>query len=226
MSKISIAEPDLMNITNTAGETFIGGSQDWYTDSWHKKSGCGPVAACNLMWYLFRKNNLKSDYPDSSDYSDSPAYSGYSGYSDYLNIMTEMFGFVTPTFKGVDSSDIFVNGIMNYTSKHNIIIKPYTLEIPKKKGDRPNDDALKEFISTALKSDSPVAFLNLSNGTVSLLENWHWVTIIAIDPDTMMTDIIDYGKIITINISEWLKTSMLGGALVYLKEAEQLNENV
>jgi len=211
MSKISIAAPDLMNIFNDAGEVYTGGSQEWYTDPWHKKSGCGPVAASNLIWYMMRKNNVLSDYP---------------GYSDYLHIMTEMFDFITPTLKGVNSSTIFVSGILNFAPKNNMQLKPYVLEIPKKKSVRPNDFGINEFISGALKSDSPIAFLNLSNGTVSLLDNWHWVTIIAIEPETMMIDILDYGKILTVNISEWLKTSMLGGALVYLKETEQLNENV
>jgi len=211
MSKVSIAAPNLMNIINDAGEVYTGGSQEWYTDPWHKKSGCGPVAASNLMWYMMRKINVLPDCPY---------------YSDYLNIMAEMFGFVTPTLKGVNSSAIFVPGILNYASKNNMQLKSHVLEIPKRKSIRPNDDGVKEFISDALKSDSPVAFLNLSNGTVSLLDNWHWVTIIAIDPETMMIDILDYGKMLTLNISEWLKTSMLGGALVYLKEAEQVNENV
>jgi len=191
---VRIAKYELMNITNSAGDTFIGGSQEWYEDKWHKKSGCGPVAASNIVWYKMRKLGLELEY---------------------CSIMLEMFDFVTPTIRGVDTSDIFINGLLSYAAKHGMDISPRVLEIPKKKRERPDADTLRDFIINALKADSPVAFLNLSNGSVTNLENWHWVTITAIDPDTMLTEICDYGKVIEINISEWLETSMLGGALVY-----------
>ena len=62
--KIKLAKPELLNITNTDGETFTGGSQEWYEDKWHKKSGCGPVAASNLIWYMMRKKGIEQDYPE------------------------------------------------------------------------------------------------------------------------------------------------------------------
>jgi len=192
--KIAITKPELMNVAAADGEVYIGGSQEWYNDGWHKKAGCGPVAASNIAWYIMRKQGL------------SP---------DYLNLINEMFDFVTPGIKGVNTSAIFIDGVLRFASENKMILTPYVLEIPKKKDNRPDGFALMDFICNALNIDSPVAFLNLSNGTVSLLENWHWVTILAIDPETMMTDIIDHGKMITIDISEWLNTSMLGGALVY-----------
>ena len=194
--KYKITDPELMNITTADGETYIGGSQDWYEDIWHKKSGCGPVAASNIIWYIKRKLGTMPDY---------------------LKLMREMFDFVTPTLRGVDTSDIFVNGILGYAGENNLKTTPHVLDVPKKKRDRPDADALKEFIINALNTDSPVAFLNLSNGTVSDLENWHWVTIIAFDPDQMIVEISDHGKILTINISQWLETSMLGGSFVYIQ---------
>ena len=191
---ISVAKPELMNVVAADGEVYIGGSQEWYNDGWHKKAGCGPVAASNIVWYIMRKLGAASDY---------------------LRLMNDMFGFVTPGIKGVNTSAIFVDGVLRFASENKMLLTPRVLEIPQKKDKRPDDSTIKDFICNALNADSPVAFLNLSNGTVSLLENWHWVTIIAIDPETMMTDIIDHGKMISINISEWLNTSMLGGALVY-----------
>ena len=193
---ITLTKPELLNIKTADGDTFIGGSQEWYEDKWHKKSGCGPVAASNLIWYIMRKRGVEQDYSE---------------------LIREMYDFVTPGIRGVDTSAIFTDGLLSFALKKGIKITPCVLEIPKKKRDRPNIDALREFIINALRTDSPVAFLVLSNGSVSSLENWHWVTIIAIDPDSMMAEISDYGKIINADISEWLETSMLGGSLVYLQ---------
>ena len=193
--KVKIASPELLNITTVDGNTFIGGSQEWYEDKWHKKSGCGPVAASNIIWYLMRKHDIKQDY---------------------FKLINEMYGFVTPSIRGVDTSTVFINGLQNFASENGMRITPGVLEIPKKKRDRPDVNTLRKFITNALHMDSPVAFLCLSNGTESKLENWHWVTIIAIDPETMITEISDYGKLLSIDISEWLETSMLGGSLVHL----------
>jgi len=193
--KLRLAKPELMNITKDTGEVFIGGSQEWYEDKWHKKSGCGPVAATNLVYYQMRKSGLVPDY---------------------FLLMREMYDFVTPTLRGVNSSGIFVDGIERFASANGMQISAVVLDILKKKRYRPDSDKLREFIVTSLNMDSPVAFLVLSNGTVSSLDNWHWVTILAIDADKMLIEISDYGKIIEINISEWLETSMLGGAMVYI----------
>jgi len=194
--KIMLAKPELLNITTADTDTFIGGSQEWYEDKWHKKSGCGPVAASNIIWYIMRKNGVEKDY---------------------LNLIREMYDFVTPGIRGVDTSAIFTDGLMSFASKNDLKITPHVLEIPRKKRDRPKAEALREFIVKAINADSPVAFLVLSNGSVSILENWHWVTIVAIDQETMIAEISDYGKLLSADISEWLETSMLGGSLVYLQ---------
>ena len=193
--KIGIADPELMNITNADGETFIGGSQEWYDDEWHKKSGCGPVAASNIIWYVMRKHGPEQDY---------------------IKLINEMYGFVTPSIRGVNTSTIFIEGLLCFAAANGMMITPRVLEVPRKKRNRPNVDTLREFITNALHTDSPVAFLCLSNGSVSELENWHWVTIISIDPEMMTVEIIDYGKLLSVNINEWLETSMLGGSFIYL----------
>ena len=194
MSKITILKPELMNITTASGETFVGGCQEWYDDEWQKRAGCGPVTAANIYWYSMRKNDITPDY---------------------TQLILEMFDFVTPGMRGVNTSAMFVDGFLGFVAKHNMQVKPCVLEVPTKKSTRPKKSELSEFVFNALSMDSPVAFLNLSNGTVEALENWHWVTIIAFDPKTMLVDIADHGKVITIDIFEWKKTSLFGGALVY-----------
>ena len=194
--RITLSAPDKLNIISPSGEVFTGGSQNWYKRRWHKISGCGPVAASNLIWYLTGPR---------------------SGMKQYLEIMQEMYSIVTPGIKGVHTSGIFTDGIERYGVKHDLQFTCKVLEIASKSNDRPSIDAVCEFIRIALDSDSPLAFLNLSNGSLNNLESWHWVTIISYDPDSAQIEVCDYGKKLELDISVWLKTSMLGGALIYLE---------
>jgi len=184
-----------MNIIGNCGGTFVGGSQEWYEDIWQKKSGCGPVTASNLIWYMTRMN---------------------SGFADYMSMMLEMFTFVTPSMQGVNTSKIFSDGVTQYGVEHGMDIGTKVLEVPSWPRKRPDIIAASEFIETALSSDSPIAFLNLSNGTLENLESWHWVTLISFDSETKQAGICDHGIGFDIDFAQWLATSKLGGAMVYL----------
>ena len=184
-----------MTITDAAGETYTGGSQEWYENRWHRGAGCGPVAASNLIWYMTRPQG---------------------GKERYMEIMREMFKYVTPGIRGVNNSAIFTGGIVRYGADKGLQIAAQVLEIPAKTRLRPDSGTACGFIATALQEDAPVAFLNLSNGELDDLEAWHWVTIIAIDTATAQVEVSDHGKTLGLDISLWLKTSALGGALVYL----------
>jgi len=192
---ITLAEPELMNITEPGGLTHIGGSQDWYEIRWHKLSGCGPVAASNLIWYKMRIQGDRRQYEV---------------------LMRDMYSFMTPEINGVNTSKIFTDAVSQYGEEKGLQLALKVLEIPKKAILRPDNKTVIEFLATALHSDLPVAFLNLSNGTLKNLENWHWVTILSVDKATGLTEVSDYGKKLDIDISEWLMTTRLGGCLVSL----------
>ena len=194
--KTTLFTPDLLKLADANGETYIGGSQDWYEDRWHKMSGCGPVAASNLVWYMTRPKG---------------------GKEQYLLLMREMYTYFVPGMRGINTSTLFSEGIMRYLTKNELRAVPQVLDIPLRQRKRPDIDIVRDFVLSALHLDAAVALLCLSNGTVRNLENWHWVTIITLDADTMQAEICDYGKVLEIDISEWLNTSNLGGALVYLK---------
>ena len=197
--KIMLSDPDVMNLTDANGEICFGGSQEWYKDLWRRKSGCGPVAASNIIWYLTRQRG---------------------GRDQYIELMNEMFTYVTPGMRGVNNASIFSDGIIKYIAKHGLAFVPHALELPSKPNNRPGLDTVCEFILSALTADSPVAFLCLSSGNVENLDDWHWVTIISIDTDTTKIEVVDHGKRLDVCISEWLKSSRLGGALVFLSREE------
>ena len=196
--KYMLAKPEMLNIIGDDGKIYTGGSQEWYTDGWHIKAGCGPTVASNIIKYKL------------------PELCGSDTQADFLKLMQEMISFITPGLRGVNSSAMFCEGFIKYGENHRLKFNPNVLEIPCCHAKRPTLDKLCGFILAALQADSPVAFLNLSNGTLENLDNWHWVTILALEPEIMHADICDQGEIININLGEWLSSSLLGGAFVYI----------
>jgi hypothetical protein len=209
--KITLSDPAKMIVTCPQRGTFTGGSQEWYKDKWQKLSGCGPTAASNLIWYTAR-----------AVYNNRTNCCG--NMNRYLDLQNEMFGFVTPGMQGVNTSKIFTDGIKRFGKSRNLNIETFALDIPKKPFARPDTDGVRNFIEEALCADSPVAFLNLSNGALFNLENWHWVTIISLYRETLTAEISDQGEAFGINLEEWLKTSLLGGAFVSIKLDEKETE--
>jgi len=192
---VTLTDLKKMSIADANGSTFVGGSQKWYDRRWTRISGCGPVAACNLIWYMTQPGG---------------------NMPRYLDLMREMFNFTTPGLHGVNKSRIFSDGIVRYGEENGLTIVPHVLEVPPEHTERPDINTVRGFIVSALQSDAPVAFLNLSSGTVSALENWHWMTILAIDTDTMHIRFSDHGAILEADISAWRETTTLGGAMIWL----------
>jgi hypothetical protein len=95
-------------------------------------------------------------------------------------------------------------------------LMPLALDIPKL--GRPSAPEVLGFVAAGLDSDCPVAFLNLSNGNQPQLDGWHWVTIIGLD-DRAVARISDQARLIEVNIEEWLGSTLLGGAFVYIGRA-------
>ena len=198
-TKHALKHPERLTVLGPNNETYTGGSQEWYTDTWHKRAGCGPVTAATLLWYTAREIFV----PNGAD-----------TVSAFIQLMDDIFKYVTPTMKGVNTSDIFTDGLTRFTAERNVSITQRVMEIPAV-GKRPAIKDAAGFITDALNADAPVAFLNLSNGTLKNLDNWHWVTVFAYDGDTHQADICDLGNAFTIDMAEWLRSTALGGAFVY-----------
>jgi hypothetical protein len=193
MPEHSLKNPNRLDI-ETPRSRVAGGSQHWYADKWRRMSGCGPTAAANLVWYLSNSEDR--------------------GLAAFRALQEEMFGYVTPGFGGVNNSRIFTEGIAAYARTHNMPLAATALDIPQFR--RPSAKEALDFIAAGLDSDCPVAFLNLSNGNQQQLDSWHWVTIIGLT-DNMTAKITDQTRIIEVNVREWLCSTMLGGAFVYVK---------
>ena len=77
-------------------------------------------------------------------------------------------------------------------------------------------DQCAAFVRSALSADQPVAWLNLHSGEVEALDDWHWVTIVALEErrdGTELCTVLDGGKEYTADLRLWFQTTRLGGGL-------------
>lgn len=206
MITISIKDKEIFRIEDETNKmTHYGSNQEWFTKKWQRLSGCGPSAVTNIMYYL----NRTRDYV---------TYSSKLTKKDCLNLMNEIWNYVTPGIGGISSTSMLCKGVNKYLHEKKLGIKLDCIDIPKNKVLRPDLQQVLLFLIKALKEDSPVAFLNLEHGNIYELESWHWVTIISLEyeleSNTAFVTILDGGLVKRIDLSSWLQTTKLGGGFV------------
>lgn len=203
MNKRQLLNLDLLKVNAPQGGHYMGGAQVWFNDFRKRMSGCGPTTASGMLWYLARSRQ-----------NSALCETGKAEKSDFLKHMHKVFDHVTPGAMGVSSAAAFSAGIMRYGSSCGVRLQTRVLKIPAVRGMRPAPEAVRDFIIQSLGEDLPLAFLNLSNGSLANLDNWHWVMMIAFEPESMTATICDSGGTKDINLGEWLETTALGGGLV------------
>jgi hypothetical protein len=195
----------MMNIQMDAGVIAVGGSQLWYPSIMRRLSGCGPTTASNIIWYISR-----------SQPSLNLCKSSKGTLAEYKTLQNEMFNYITPGIRGVNKSGQFSKGAIAYGVDHGVTLLEHILEIPRQLDKRPTWETVCHFLIAALTSNYPVAFLNLNKGSLTNLDSWHWVTILALDTDRKCVTISDQSRKFDIQLDNWLSSSTIGGAMVYL----------
>jgi|AGTN01.1.fsa_nt_gi hypothetical protein len=209
--KISLSRPELLNITGgITGEVFFGGCQDWFSHEWHRRAGCGPTAAANILLYLsLTRPELRPLYGYPS--ADKACFSAF---------MEEVFKFVTPGNMGLNKLCMFTGGASEFTKSKglNVEFKEFPVSGNTDRS-RPSLAELSSFIAEGLSQDSPVAFLNLTRGKVKNLHGWHWITITEaeIGERFLSAAASDEGEKKEIDLKLWYLTTRLGGGMVYLR---------
>lgn len=199
MTKISIKNPEYLEILDDiTSEKYYGCNQEWYKKPWQRMAGCGPTVASNII--LYSKKNVSISKNES------------------IAIMDEMWKHVTPTMKGVNTTNIFYNGLLSYAKNKGSMLLYDAVDVPKKKEMRPTFEILIDFIKNSLENDVPLAFLNLCNGEEKCLDKWHWVTIISLeyeeDLNYVSIEILDESINKKIDLKLWYDTTTLGGGFV------------
>lgn len=194
-------------IDKSEQKTYDGCNQVWYPSIWQRLSGCGPSAASNIFFYL------------SHSQSTLQLEEGFNSKEAWLSLMKEIWKYVTPSIRGVNTLKMFYEPMLAYTKTKGIHVEYRICDVPKDKSLRPHLKDVVNFLEEALEKDAPIAFLNLCNGEEKNLDRWHWVTIIALEyseeRDNVFVDILDQGEIKRIDLALWYQTTTLGGGFVY-----------
>ena len=206
-SIISIHTPEKLDLAGAGGTLYHGGCQMWYSTLRQRRAGCGPTSCSNLFWYL------ALTHPGCRDFVKNDIQTR----TNFTSLMEDVWNYVTPQKRGVNSLEIFTDGAEGYAKLKGIPIKCHKLKFPIIKGERPSTNEVLEFLENAFEKDLPVAFLNLSNGLAKNLDSWHWVTIVAADWMLKTVLIFDQGNTLEINIDVWRSTSFMGGGFVAIE---------
>ena len=203
----SLRHPESIHPADPAGGEYFGCDQNWYKRKWQRLSGCAPSTAATILLYLHksRRINLPMEVFEKKD---------------CLLLMETVWDHVTPTPDGIYLSEQFCRGIQSFAQAYGFKPGCRSVDIPPDSQQRPGLETIIGFVAEGLAQDSPVAFLNLSSGLVGNLEEWHWVTIIALETDELQEQahvrIFDGDRSEIIDFKLWYETTVEGGALVYL----------
>lgn len=204
----ALTRPDRFTLAERdTGKIFRGGDQDWFRDVWQRRAGCGPTTAAMVLDYL------SSVHPRLT----ALGAAGERTTADFLAYMEVLWTYVTPGTMGLDKPESFALGCRSFALSRGVVLESRILTVPRKgKGDRPDLDQVRIFLTWALDGDSPVAFLNYSNGDVKNLDSWHWVPIISYSgkEKELAVTVLDGGEEKMVDLALWLETSLLGGAFV------------
>lgn len=199
----SVKRLDGMDISLEGGDISKGVNQDWFQSYWQRLAGCGPCTGANMMRYFGKRAGL--DVP-------------LAGKGQMLRLMEKAWGYLTPGVRGLNSVARFQEGMDRWLMDQCSVLRTRGLEVPGAREKRPALAEVAAFIRAGLGADSPVAFLNLHPGELSNLENWHWVTLIALyeEPEGgLYAEAIDNGRLLLLDIGLWLNTTRQGGGFVY-----------
>lgn len=199
----AIQSPQLLHIADSDTICY-GANQSWYPTSWQRNAGCGPTNCTHLLWYLSQtREDCRPLCPN-----------GETGREPFTRLMETVWRYVTPGSMGVHSPAVFAEGAVKYGKERGVPLEADVLRIPTLVKARPAEASIFAYLSAAFAKDLPVAFLNLSNGALENLENWHWVTLVGLEGQHAR--MYDQGESHLIDLALWLKTSSLGGGFVTL----------
>ena len=207
---IALREPQLLHI-DCGTAMSCGANQCWYPYWRARLSGCGPTAAANLLWYLAVSRPQRCGALFTGNAQHKP---------EMVRLMRQVWRFVRPAPWGMARGQSFARGACRFAAARGVSLQAELLQVPAAVARRPSDAQLYDFLAKALAADLPVAFLNRSNGAVRNLPGWHWVTLVAVQPD-LQAVMYDGSKSQVVDLALWLSTTQKGGAFVMLRPSEE-----
>jgi len=208
MVKASLSNLDLFKIVDeSTKETHLGGSQEWYGTEHQRRAGCGPCVAAVLVSYMLRSKEPPEERKK------------ILSKKEFVSLMEEMWNYVTPSDRGLPSTDLFYKYLLSYAKDKGLPVSRCAICDMHSPSSRPLLLDVINFIDGALNKDLPIAFLNLDSGKEDRLDEWHWAVITAIEHDARQAfvDVIDGGSLLRIDLALWYETTKLGGGFVFFE---------
>lgn len=206
MRSLSLSDIDFFKVPDIEPTApHYGCDQGWFNTEIQQRSGCGPTTITNILWYTGAK------HPELN-LNRSPA-----GKADLIEFMEDIWQFVTPSKRGIPTTDLLSEPTLKYARANKLHLSRAVLGISPEKATRPPWGKIISYLEKALTNDYPIAFLNLCNGEEAKLDEWHWVTLVALqyDATNATATVIDNGKLKQSDLSLWYHTTTLGGGFVY-----------
>lgn len=183
---------------------YHGCDQRWYKKTWQRMSGCGPTTASSLFLYHQRASQGMPQ-PDKAK---------------CLRLMEEMWEYITPTWQGVHTTGVFLEGAKCFAKARGLQADTAALDVPRELDARPTLDTVLSFLQDSLKNDLPVAFLNHNNGEEKVLDSHHWVAIVALSytpGGAAEIAFLDEAILKRIDVGSWLRTTTGGGGFATVR---------
>lgn len=166
----------------TIGESY-GGNQDWFTESWMNRGGCGALTACDLCIYLARYMDRHALYPFD------PAHITRE---DYITFGAIMRPFLSPRPRGINKTRTFMDGFRDY-----LVLRGDTaLKMTSVEGAEPYETA-RAAVKDCIDRGFPIPYLMLLHHDKALDDfNWHWFLLNGYDKDEtgFRVKAVTYGK--------------------------------
>ena len=175
----------------TVGENGYGGAQGWFTDRWMKVGGCAAVTACDSSIYfdIYRGTHL---YPKDVKKVIR---------EDYLEFGMEMKPYLKPRFTGIDTLDIYMDGVKDFLAQRGetrISMTPFDGESPY--------EAAREAVKKQIDGGFPIPTLTLRHSAPAMRDYvWHWYLITGYWYEQGM----ELVKVVTYGTWRWLAFDML-----------------
>ena len=160
-----------------------GGNQDWFTDLWMNRGGCGAVAACESCIILARSHGLTDLYPYDA---------AHVTREDFISFSMQMKPFLRPRPMGINKTSLFMDGFRDYLSTRPDV----GLTMTSVEGDAPVEEAV-NVIRAQLDRGLPVPYLMLLHQEKKLEDfHWHWFVLTGYDEDEdeFLVKAVTYGE--------------------------------
>ena len=164
-------------------EESYGGNQDWFTDLWMNRGGCGAVAACESCIILARSHGLTDLYPYDA---------AHVTREDFISFSMQMKPFLRPRPMGINKTSLFMDGFREYlATRPDVGLRMTSVE-----GDSPVEEAV-SVIRAQLDAGFPVPYLMLLHHDKKLEDfHWHWFVLNGYDEDDgeFLVKAVTYGE--------------------------------